>query len=125
MNQSHLKFICDELQLGTPMGIVTSVDGFRGGSFIWRVNTDKATYAIKQLAPAIDLKNEKMVAKYELSESIATRFAREGIPAISAIEKTGKHLHIIDNKGYLVYPWVEGYVLGRNEILESRALKIA
>lgn len=125
MNQSHLKFICAELQLGLPTGTVTSIEGSRGGSFIWRVNTDKATYAIKQLAPAIDLKNEKMVAKYELSESIAGRFANEGIPAISAIEKGGKHLHIIDDKGYLAYPWVEGYVLGRNEISEPHALKIA
>lgn len=125
MNQSHLKFICSELQLGTPIGEVTSVEGSRGGSFIWSVNTDKATYAIKQLSPAIDLKNEKMVEKYELSETIAGRFAREGIPAISAIEKSGKHLIIMDNTGYLVYPWVEGYVLGRNEVSESHALKIA
>ena len=125
MNQSHLNFICSELQLGSPTDVVSSVEGSRGGSFIWRVNTDKATYAIKQLAPAIDLKNEKMIAKYELSETIASRFAGEGIPAISAIEKSGKHLIIIDNIGYLAYPWVEGYVLRRNEVSEPHALKIA
>lgn len=120
-----IKLICSNLQLGEPVNEITSVDGSRGGSFIWQVNTDKSRYAVKQLAPAIDLKNEKMIAKYELSESIAHRFARERIAAVSAIAKSGKHLHIIDNTGYLVYPWVEGYLLGRNEISEPNALKIA
>src|SRR5579863_10397196 len=116
MNQKHLKFICTELQLGSPEGAVTSVYGCRGGSFMWKVKTDKDSYAIKQLAPVIDLKNKKIIAKYELSEKIAYRFRQQGIQAVSAIEKSGKRLNIIENTGYLVYPWVEGYTLGRNEI---------
>ncbi len=125
MNQHHLKFICTELKLGLPEGTVTSVYGCRGGSFMWRVNTDKGSYAIKQLAPVIDLKSERIITKYELSETIAYRFAQQGIPAVSAIKKSGKHLHIIENTGYLVYPWAEGYTLARNEISETHALKIA
>lgn len=125
MNQQHLKLICAGLQLGTPHGAVTSVFGCRGGSFMWRVNTEKGSYAIKQLAPVIDLKNEKIITKYELSESIAYRFAQRGIRAVSAIKQSGKYLNIIENTGYLVYPWVEGYTLGRNEISETHALKIA
>lgn len=125
MNQKHLKFICKELQLGPLKGTVTSVSGCRGGSFMWRVNTEKSRYAIKQLAPVIDLKSERIITKYELSETIACRFAQHGIPAIYAIEKSGKHLIIIENTGYLVYPWVEGYTLGRNEISEVHALKIS
>jgi Ser/Thr protein kinase RdoA (MazF antagonist) len=46
-------------------------------------------------------------------------------PAVSALEKSGKHLIIIENTGYLVYPWVEGHTLGRNEISEVHAIKIA
>lgn len=125
MNQKHLQFICAELNLGTPKRDVTSVSGCRGGSFMWRVNTDKAIYAIKQLAPVIDLKNERVVTKYELSETIAYQFSQKGIPTVSAIEKAGKHLIIIDNTGYLVYPWIEGSTLGRNEISETHALKVA
>lgn len=125
MNQKHLKFICTELQLGSPEVAVTNVHGCRGGSYMWRVNTDKGTYAIKQLTPEIDLKNEKIVAKYELSETIAYRFAQQGINAISAIKQSGKHLNIIENTGYLVYPWVEGYTLAKKEISETHALKIA
>jgi thiamine kinase-like enzyme len=125
MNINHLNYICNELQLGSPNEAVTSVYGCRGGSFMWRINTEKGRYAIKQLAPVIDLRNEKIIAKYELSETIAYRFAQQNIPAISAIQKSGKHLHIIENTGYLIYPWIEGYTLGRNEISETHALKIA
>jgi len=125
MNPNHLKFICTELQLGSPEGVAARVYGSRGGSLMWRVNTEKGIYAIKQLAPVIDLKSERIITKYELSEKIAYRFTQQGIPAVSALEKSGKHLIIIDNTGYLVYPWVEGHSLGRNEISEAHALKIA
>ena len=124
MNQEHLKFICRQLQLGSSEA-VTSVYGSRGGSFIWRVDTEKYSYAIKQLAPDIDLKNNKIVAKYELSETIAYRFAQQGISAVFAIEHLGKRLIFIENTGYLVYPWIEGCTLGRNEISETHAIKIA
>ena len=125
MNQKHQTFICTEFQLGSPKGIATRVYGGRGGSFMWRVNTEKGSYAIKQLASFIDLKNEKVITKYELSETIAYLFIQLGIPAISAIKRSGKHLIIIEDTGYLVYPWVEAYSLSRNEISESHALKIA
>lgn len=63
MNQNHLTFVCTQLQLGSPKEMATRVYGSRGGSFMWRVNTEKGSYAIKQLASVIDLKNEKTVAK--------------------------------------------------------------
>lgn len=125
MNPKHQTFICTEFQLGTPSGVPTSVYGCRGGSFMWRVNTKKGSYAIKQLAPVIDLKSEKIITKYELSETIAYQFSQQGIQAVSAIKKAGKHLIILDNIGYLIYPWIEAYTLGRNEVSEAHAIKIA
>lgn len=125
MNQNHLKFICAELDLGVLKGDTTSIYGCRGGSFMWRVSTDKTIYAVKQLAAVIDLKSEKIIAKYELSETIAYQFSQQGIQAVSAIMKAGKHLIMIDSIGYLVYPWVEGYTLGRDEVSKKHALKVA
>lgn len=125
MNQKHLKTICKKLQLGSLLGEVSRVYGSRGGSFLWRVNTEKSSYIIKQLAPGIDLNNEKIVTKYELSETIAYQFTQQEVAAVPAIEKFGKHLIILENIGYLVYPWIEGYNLGRNEISETHSLKIA
>jgi hypothetical protein len=43
-----------------------------------------------------------MVKKYELSEKIAYQFSLQGIPAVSAIENSGRRLFIIENTGYLV-----------------------
>ena len=125
MNHKHLQFICTEMQLGSTIGVITRVYGGRGGSFMWQVNTTKGSYAIKQLAPVIDLKSERVVTKYELTETIAYRFNQEGIQAVSALAKSGKHLIIIENTGYLIYPWVEGNTLCRNEISEAYAIKIA
>lgn len=125
MNQKHLMFLCDELQLDSPNAVPTSVYGSRGGSLMWRVRTKKGSYAIKQLAPNIDLKNQKIINKYELSEIIAYQFKQRGIPTVSALDKSGRRLFIIENIGYLVYPWVDGYTLYRNEISEAHALKIA
>ncbi len=125
MNQTHLEIICNDLKLGSPTEAPTSIYGSRGGSFMWKVNTDKASYAIKQLSPDIDITKQTVVAKYNLTEEIAYRFAKQKIPAVSAIKHSGKRLIIIENTGYLVYPWVEGYTLGRHEISKTHALKIA
>ena len=125
MNLLHKKFICTEFELGTARGTATRIFGSRGGSFMWRVNTEKGSYAIKQLAPVIDLTSERMVTKYELSETIAYRFKQLGIPAVCALERSGKHLVLIDNTGYLVYPWLEGNSIGRYEVSDTHSLKIA
>ena len=63
MNESHLKLICNKLHLGSPIDTPTSIYGSRGGSLVWRVNTDKKSYAIKQLSPDIDLTQQKMITK--------------------------------------------------------------
>lgn len=125
MNQRHLHFICKKFNLGSHEETVTKITGGRGGSLMWRINTEKGSYAIKQLAPVIVIKNAKIVAKYELSETIAYRFSQQGIPAVFAIEASGKRLTILDNMGYLVYPWIEGYTLKPGEVSEPHALKIA
>ena len=125
MNHKHLQFICTEMQLGLARGAALRIYGSRGGSLMWKINTTNGSYAIKQLAPVIDLKSERIITKYELTETIAYQFTQKGIPAVSALEKSGKHLIIIESTGYLVYPWVEGSTLGRNEISETHAIKIA
>jgi thiamine kinase-like enzyme len=128
MNKSHLKFICNKLRLGSPIDKPISIYGSRGGSLVWRVNTDIKSYAIKQLSPDIDLTQQKMITKYNLSEEIAEHFLELKIPAICAIpaiKNSKQYLITIENIGYLVYPWIEGYTLGRNEVSQMHALKIA
>ncbi len=124
MVNNHLKTICTHFELGNPL---QSPQRVYGGllHIMWQVDTDKASFAIKQLSPDIDLHNEHVIKNYELSEHIASRFIAKGIPAVSALEKGDKYLFIIDGTGFLAYPWVDAKALDQNTISKNHALKIA
>jgi thiamine kinase-like enzyme len=92
---------------------------------MWCVNTPQASYAIKQLSTDIDLNNNQVRQNYELTERIAFLFHRQGIPAVSALEKAGKRLIEVEGEGFLVFPWVEATALHKDAISENHALKIA
>jgi hypothetical protein len=92
---------------------------------MWRVKTDKASYAIKQLSPHIDLTNESIIKNYDLTEEIASRFADLGIPAVSAIKQAGNYLTLVDGTGFLIYPWVDAQPLHHDTVSEPHAVKIA
>ncbi len=126
MNTTHLNLLCERMGLGSSLNAATRI---YGGllHIMWRLDTNKGSYAIKQLSKAIDLKNEQVIKNYEMSEQIASRFIAQGIPGVCAISQSQsqKHLFIIDGSGYLVYPWVNAKALGRDEINEDQALIIA
>jgi hypothetical protein len=92
---------------------------------MWRLDTDKGSYASKQLSKDIDLKNERVIKNYEFSEKIASRFSALGIPDVPAIENTGQYLFMIEETGFLVYPWVDAKALDQHAVSEHHALKIA
>ena len=56
MNNTHLVSLCDVFKLGTP---ISEPERIHGGllHIMWRIRTEKASYAIKQLSPNIDLTN--------------------------------------------------------------------
>lgn len=84
MNKSQLSKICQYFELGT-----STVQPSRvlGGlmNFMWCLETETGLYAIKQISKDIDVKNPLVRDYYELTETIAYRFAKQGIPAISAL----------------------------------------
>lgn len=123
-NPNHFSNICTHFNLGSPIQELTRI---YGGllHIMWRLDTAKGSYAIKQLSKDIDLKNEQVTKNYELTERIASRFAALGIAAISAITQAGRHLFIIDEIGFLAYPWVDAKALDQNAVSENHALKIA
>jgi thiamine kinase-like enzyme len=124
MNNNAIEKICAHFDLGTPIKHAQRV---HGGllHLMWRIDTDKASYAIKQLSKDMDLTDERVIKNYEVSERIASHFVAHGVPAVSAIEKSGKYLVIIDGTGFLVYPWVDAKALDEHAISENHALKIA
>jgi thiamine kinase-like enzyme len=125
MNTTHLNLLCERMGLGSSLN--TAITRIYGGllHIMWRLNTNKGSYAIKQLSKDIDLENEQVIKNYEMSEQIASCFIAQGIPGVCAIFQSQKHLFIIDGSAYLVYPWVNAKALGKNEINEDHALIIA
>ncbi len=92
---------------------------------MWRLDTEHGSFALKELSPKIDLTNQDILRNYNLTEHIAWQFKQQGIPAIAAIGFEGHYLTLYNNKGYLLYPWVDAKALDQDEISEPHALKIA
>jgi hypothetical protein len=104
-NNNHIEAICHHFNFGTPIQVPTRV---YGGllHIIWRLDTDKGSYAVKQLSKDINLSSAQVIKNYELSERITSRFVAEGIPGVCAIPQSGKYFFMIDGTGFLVYSWV-------------------
>lgn len=124
MNLEHLTKLVEHFNLGCIKEKPQRVEGGLLHS-MWRVDTEAQSYAIKQLSNRIDLKDESIITNYEITEHIAFLFAGYSIPAICAINKDKKCLFVVDEIGYLVYPWVNAKSLGNNAVSEFYALKIA
>ena len=124
MENKHLVEICKVFELGASTAKPTRV---HGGLLhrMWKIKTAKGLYAVKQLSSDINLKDEAINSNYELTEEIATRFAKRGIPAISALKSQDKHLLEIEGTYFLVYPWVNAIAIASKVISEAHALKIA
>lgn len=118
INYDHLAQICTQFNIGKPIDNPTRMHGGLLHT-MWKINTEKSSYAIKQISKDIDLTNDKIIQNYNLSEEIADHFKRLGILAVSAIKK----LMIIDKIGYFVYPWIDAKAALIPS--ESQALKIA
>lgn len=124
MKQDHLRHLCSTLDLGAPIGAPTAVPGGFHHR-MWRLETERRTYAIKELFANADLSNEATVRHYETAEAIADAFARRGISAAVALKTAGHYLNIVEESGYLVYPWCNAIALDRRQIDERHGLKVA
>ncbi len=126
MNIQHLKIIANQLQFNLTAEPAQQIPGGPGGGHLcWEVKFDKGTFFIKQLDPAIDVNNKKNIARYELCESIAFRFAQLDIPAVHAIKNDDKYVIVLENIAYLVFPWIEGYMQHGSQTSEKHSVKIA
>lgn len=124
MNAENARHICAYFGLG---GMIAQPMRVYGGLLhrMWKIQTEKGAYAVKQLSADIDLKNDLINRNYEFTEDIASRFAMQGIPAVVALKAEGSYLHEIAETYFLVYPWVNGSILDAKVISESHALKMA
>ena len=124
MNDRHLKLLLSHFGIGTA---VTTPKRVYGGLLhkMYHVETDKGTYAVKELSKDIDLSNESIVRNYELTENISEVFLKKDINAVPAISVSKKHMFIADGTGYLIYPWINAKALESDKVNPDYSCKIA
>ena len=123
-NPDHLVKLCENLGLGNARDLPSQVDGGFHHR-MWLLETDRERYAVKQLAPDTDLANPDSRSHYDNTEAIAERFAGEGVPALHALGRFGHYLQIIEDSGYLVYPWTDASAIGKGDVSLPHALAVA
>ena len=92
---------------------------------MWRLETDRGTYAIKQLSADTDLSQADSANHYNVTEAVAETFSSHGISAIFALKRNTQYLQVIEDIGYLVYPWTNAVALDIGDIAEKHVLEIA
>ncbi|MEP5569194.1 MAG: aminoglycoside phosphotransferase family protein [Halioglobus sp.] len=123
-NQNHLSSLCQTLSLGNPLrGPVTVTGGFH--HTMWRLDTNTGSYALKQLSEDFDQNTRCRSIHFEATEAVARKFASIGIPAVSALLHNGEALQSIDEKHYLIYPWVDAKALHREHIDRVHVQEVA
>lgn len=94
MDTHHFKIIPEQFNLtNEPPQQIEGGPG--GGHLCWKVKSENETFFLKQLDPMLDVNDKKIIARYELCESIAFRFSKLGIHAVYAIrnaERKSEHV---------------------------------
>lgn len=104
MINNNIYKLCNKLELGE---ICTEPHQIFGGllHIMYKVETDKGSYAIKLLNPNI-MKRETAIKNYILSEKIAKIAYNNNIPAVTTIN-SDNCFYKIDNDYYMVFNWVD------------------
>ena len=123
-NTDHILQLCELLDLGSP---AASLDTVSGGFHhrMWRLNTNRGSFAIKQLADDLDMQDGATVERVNATEITAREFSAHGVPALFSLAKERQHLQLLDNTGYLVYPWTDAVACNKNRIGKKHALTVA
>jgi Ser/Thr protein kinase RdoA (MazF antagonist) len=123
-NKAHIEQLCTRLNLGKPCeGLSSIAGGFHHR--VWRLETESGTFVVKQLAPDVDLNDDALIKRYNLTETIARKFADCGVSTVSALGQDGNFLQLIDAQAYLVFPWTDAVALDDGEVSIHHALAVA
>lgn len=123
-NPAHLQQLCQRLALGSPGAKPRQVHGGFHHR-MWRVETERGTWAIKQLAPDTDLADPTIVTHFNRGEHAAALFSKAGIGSIHALDCEGAYLQLLDDDAYLVFPWTEYHALEGAAVSREHALAVA
>jgi protein-tyrosine phosphatase len=92
---------------------------------MWRIETDRGTYAVKELCPDARRSVEDILKSFNASEAIAETFASVGIASVFALKAAGDYLTFVGDQGYLVYPWCNHTALPLEQVDTRHGLEVA
>jgi len=123
-NPRHLDALRASLGLGAQDAPLSRVyGGFHHR--MWHLATATGAYAVKQLSPDADLSGAAGTNYFDLRETAAARFAEKGIATVVALRGEHGYLQVLDDTGYLVYPWTEARALARDAISIAHVAAVA
>lgn len=105
MNFWKINRLMETLKLGAVINEPVQVTGGLLHK-MYRVNTNKGTYAVKVLNTEI-MKRPVALQNTVNSERIAAAF-KHLLPVVAALEINGKQIHELDGVHYMIFDWVEG-----------------
>lgn len=120
----YFKVICQELNLGELIEESSIVVGGLTNK-IYKVATDKATYAFKIINNDNIKNNPNLLKNIELSEVIANVAKDNGINAVSALKFNGTYIQSTNGLYLLVYQWINGKILLTKEITLNHLIIVA
>lgn len=108
-----------ECNLGTTIKSIVKITGGLSHR-MYKVVTDKGTYAIKELNSGI-MKKDTAYSNFLFAEKFTDLAKANGIPAIGTIKIGNDIMKKIDNKYYMIFEWIEGTILKSEDIEEKHS----
>lgn len=125
MNKSDIKQKIQKLisqnNLGAQIIAIQKVSGGLSHK-MYRVQTDKADFAIKQLNPAI-MRRKGAYRNFVFSERVARIAKQNGINAVCALQFRGKVVLKVKNSFFMVFKWINAQTLTAEQV-EDRHCEI-
>lgn len=90
---------------------------------MYKVVTNKGTYAVKELNSNI-MKRKTAYSNFQISEKIADKAKKEGIPVVSAIKIENNIITKVDEQYYMIFEWLDGKILKAEEITKEHCKTI-
>lgn len=122
MNNEIAKQICELYKIGN---LVNEVVPIMGGLThrMWKIVTNSGSYAVKELNNDIANKTH-VIEELELSEVIANKMYRVGIPVAKALSISGTFVQKIEGITVITYDFVSGKTLSTSPAFPDQCFNI-
>lgn len=116
-----IEFFCEAKGLGKVLNITKLFGGLMHKMF--KVETSKATYAIKVLNPEV-MSRSDAYDNFVVSETISNLAKENGIPVSNALRIDGEFITKFDGNYFMVFEYIDGKTLTDDEITAEHCEKI-